>query len=147
MIHNLICLICILGSVVRTLRALYNQEIARSDQKAVFLSLWRERAYSFKSSKSKPQAYQHLEPCHPLHRSMLRYRSTSKDFDIEVSSISKYNTSISKFNTSTSKLPKNFDIEVSSISKFLRYRSCMLRYRVSKLKGFDIEVMYFDIDI
>ncbi len=33
---------------------------------------------------------------------------------------------------------KNFDIEVSS--KFLRYRSCMLRYWVSKSKGFDIEV-------
>ncbi len=28
----------------------------------------------------------------------------------------------------------------TSISKFLWYRSCMLRYRVSKSKGFDIEV-------
>ncbi len=59
----------------------------------------------------------HLEPCHPLYRSMLRYWSTSKYFDIEVSSIWKSNTSISLFNTSILKLPKNFDIEVSSISK------------------------------
>ncbi len=59
----------------------------------------------------------HLEPCHPLYRSMLRYRSTLKDFDIEVSSISKFNNSISKFNTSILKLPKSFDVEVSLISK------------------------------